>query len=771
MKQLVKIEISVVWMVMALSLASTQVMKAQNCLTFDGSNDVVHVSDDNTLDLTNKGTIEAWIYINNYVNYAGIVHKGDQSGSMADEAYTLQFGASGFLGSSNSKIVFAVVDNSGYDYVVSNTSLNKNTWYHLAAVWNVNNTYLKLYINGVLDAENTSMSRSARSTSGGLNIGAQTYSPVNYEFDGKIDEVKIWKKSENQSAIRKYMYRDPDPLDEPKLKSFYKFNTGSGSTIYDATSNGNNGTRSGASWSTSTRPTAHEWLGSTSNNWNTASNWFAGWKPNANTPVNISSTPSNQPVVKTNYKKCYDLNIESGATLTINAGKGLSVMGDLVVAGQLIIESNTSQTGSLIDNGNISGTGSMIVKRYIPQSGWHYISSPVAGATSNSLWGSALYSYNSGTGQWESHGPNDTLEILKGYDVYYGNADHTVSFSGTFNTGIYSVSSLSSNSGGYNFVGNPFPSYINWDSDTGWTKTNIDNAIYIWDASIANFTSYVGGVGTNGGTAIIPPTQGFWVKVQSGKTGSLTINNAVRVHSDSTVFRNSELSGIIRMELIGNGRKDETVITIRDNASLGFEIKNDAKKMFSNDINTPQVYSISSEGFELSINSISDPDVSTIIPLGVHIPVKGTYTLQLSGANDNSYSIILEDMYTRQFFPLTGGAYSFESGQGDVSDRFVIHFIEPASLTNGEANITSVNNEVNQESDIELYAYNKQVYIHTNSAWDGASVMIFDLMGHEIMSSEIANEIMKFDFREMPGYYLVKVANNEKIFTQKIFIQ
>ena len=36
---------------------------------------------------------------------------------------------------------------------------------------------------------------------------------------------------------------------------------------------------------------------------------------------------------------------------------------------------------------------------------------------------------------------------------------------------------------GFNLVGNPYPSAIDWDAASGWTKTNIDNAVYYFKAS------------------------------------------------------------------------------------------------------------------------------------------------------------------------------------------------------------------------------------------------------------------------------------------------
>ena len=99
----------------------------------------------------------------------------------------------------------------------------------------------------------------------------------------------------------------------------------------------------------------------------------------------------------------------------------------------------------------------------------------------------------------------------------------TIEFSGVFNTGNQSITLESNGSEKWNFVGNPYPCTINWDA-SGWTKTNINDAIYIWDATLnsgqGGYMSYIGGVGTDGGSEFIPPSQGFFIEVDpSHSTG------------------------------------------------------------------------------------------------------------------------------------------------------------------------------------------------------------------------------------------------------------
>lgn len=91
------------------------------------------------------------------------------------------------------------------------------------------------------------------------------------------------------------------------------------------------------------------WTGTTSSDWNTASNWCGGI-PTSTTDVYIPPTSAsvlNQPVIGTAGAICKDLTIASGATLTINE------------SGLLNIKGNWSNNGTFTPNtGSVSFTGS-----------------------------------------------------------------------------------------------------------------------------------------------------------------------------------------------------------------------------------------------------------------------------------------------------------------------------------------------------------------------------------------------------------------------------
>jgi len=140
-------------------------------LSFDGVDDYVEIPDSNSLDLTNTITIESWI-------------KGNPQDAMIldkNSAYRLWFP------DGTGKFVLSLYILGSWTNIYSNTALSPGNWYHLIAVYNGSN--VKLYLNGVED-KSQSISGAIGTSSEEITIGKYKYG--NYQFNGTIDEVKVY---------------------------------------------------------------------------------------------------------------------------------------------------------------------------------------------------------------------------------------------------------------------------------------------------------------------------------------------------------------------------------------------------------------------------------------------------------------------------------------------------------------------------------------------------------------------------------------------------
>jgi hypothetical protein len=161
--------------------------KIDKALEFDGVNDYVNVLDSNSLDITGKITMEAWIYPYTVSKMQVIVQKYNYSGPPYNGAYYLGVGGYGY----NNKILLGLSHN-GYNfyYILSNTNITANTWTHVAAT--SNGTHMSIYINGIRDKVAAYPPGVIYASAAPLRIGC--FLPELGQprfFNGIIDEVRV----------------------------------------------------------------------------------------------------------------------------------------------------------------------------------------------------------------------------------------------------------------------------------------------------------------------------------------------------------------------------------------------------------------------------------------------------------------------------------------------------------------------------------------------------------------------------------------------------
>ncbi|MCF6185776.1 MAG: hypothetical protein L3J56_14350, partial [Bacteroidales bacterium] len=300
-------------------------------------------------------------------------------------------------------------------------------------------------------------------------------------------------------------------------------------------------------------PTAINWTGAAGTDWKNTGNWDSGAVPAASDDVVIPNV-TNQPIINNgtgSVAVCNNITIESGASVTIDPNGYMTVAGAITNnAGNtgLVINSDDTGTGSLIQNtsGGVDATVNCRLSSVGRQ--WHMVSSPITAAPFSVFSSSTYFEYNETvndfwTGSTYDAGSADpwatvsgNMAVSKGY--IYNNFAETLIFSGQLNDNTASsainISYTSANGNnsfdGWNLIGNPYTSAIDWDNAAvAHASANLDDAIYIYDDNIHDYTSYVGGVSTNGGTQYIPAGQGFFVKANA--SGTLNIGAAARVHN------------------------------------------------------------------------------------------------------------------------------------------------------------------------------------------------------------------------------------------------
>ena len=143
--------------------------------------------------------------------------------------------------------------NGTWEYV---TSIQSNQWHHVAMTLNggseVANNALKLYLDGelVLSEPGSRLWGHNPANIGRTLQGSRYHNGTGngFTFNGKIDEVRIWNVERTQDEIN----AKKDTVltgEEPDLTAYYNFQENNGVLANDTqTQSNNNGTISGASW-------------------------------------------------------------------------------------------------------------------------------------------------------------------------------------------------------------------------------------------------------------------------------------------------------------------------------------------------------------------------------------------------------------------------------------------------------------------------------------------------------------------------------------------
>jgi len=473
-------------------------------------------------------------------------------------------------------------------------------------------------------------------------------------------------------------------------------------------------------------------------------NWNAPYVANASVII-----PAGTPIATiTTNTKINNLIIKSQGALTIQNGATLRI-GD-----QLLIESSVNGNGSLINKGTIKVDASKVaIRQVIPNaSAWYYLSSPVADFNFKA---EQVKSFDNALGQYINL--NATTNEMTGYMVQ---SSSDVTFTGALNSGEQTIPvNRTTNGQGWNLVGNPFTSAIDWDLIASDNKDNIQNAFWIW-LNTNQYGTYNGeaGLGTNldADASQIPSNHAFWVNAKGA--GSLTVDNSSQIHNSQSYLKSTQKAyPMVKLTGRSGSVKDETIIAAIPQASADVE-SFDSEKLFGNNANALELYS-KANNTSLTINSLPTFGTETVIELGYKVQSTGNYQITLSQmvAETSSQSVVLEDKLLGVRKTLTvGDSYSFSSDEANSSQRFALHILNGATATN--------------EGSIDVYSQNHTICLMLNNIQSGR-YEVTDMTGRLITTGLATSNIISNIPVKNTGIYMVSITANGKTIVRKVIVK
>jgi hypothetical protein len=248
------------------SLARGGVLGFQNTysLLFDGTDDYVDCGNDSSVQIgTGDFSLFAWVKRAGDDTQEVIFSYGNDESS-GDVVY-LRFQTGG----NKDKLHLKIDDGVASPEALYTTGTIADTnWHHIGFTFDRDSaTGVKHYIDGDLDSTHDGSSSNGDIThaSDGFKIGVRKSTSLLNYFTGNIDEVAIWNAVLDADAVST-IYNSGVPIDlsipsgnydkERRLQGWWRMGDGtegaSGNTIYDMSSNSNDGTKSGTSGANNT---------------------------------------------------------------------------------------------------------------------------------------------------------------------------------------------------------------------------------------------------------------------------------------------------------------------------------------------------------------------------------------------------------------------------------------------------------------------------------------------------------------------------------------
>jgi hypothetical protein len=488
-------------------------------------------------------------------------------------------------------------------------------------------------------------------------------------------------------------------------------------------------------------------------------------------------------------------------TLSIDPGASVIVAANASIAASSATKLNSTSTSfsSLIVKGSINGM--VNYNRYTALIGSEaggtndLISAPLVGqefgdfatantnlAASNTL--RAFAPYNTSVGAYQNYDTANNANTIISSGIGYRAATtdgSTLKFTGTVSTATVNVSISDASAGNaWNLIGNPYPSYIDFNSFFTDNKDQFNTegeyqAVYGYNGATSNgWTVWNSAtIADPAITELIAPGQGFFVKAKP-QGGSVTFTPDMQTTGNADDFivgkqTNLEVA-LSKLRLSSGTDKATTAIYFIEGTTRGLDVGYDAA-----------TYSQSSSGFSIFSNLVADNTGSAmaiqsldyndfndvVVPLGINAKLAAlTISIdKLTNTIPEDVGVYLEDRETSTFTLLTNTDYTFTpSADLKGAGRFYLHYTAKA--------LTAESTNFNY---IQIYTTisPKEIMIKGSLKSD-ATAVLYDVNGRLVLNQKLkqTSTTHRIDASRLSvGFYLIKVFNDQGVKTQKIFIQ
>jgi hypothetical protein len=530
-------------------------------------------------------------------------------------------------------------------------------------------------------------------------------------------------------------------------------------------------------------------------NWTTASDWRIGRVPTVNDIVTIRTATQ---VATTNAVCKKILAIESGASLTVNAGSQLIVSETInnTDVNRLIVRASSSEpNGSLIFQNTSANPVSATVEMFSKSNydltrpandryNWQFFGIPVEAIPANPTFYGAyvrirMENGTDNTKHWVSLTNSSQVTPFLGYQICYA-TPRKVWFSGKLVNRDYNSGQLPKTTGalypGQHLLANPYTAAI--DIKKIEFGNDMDKTVYLyntgtfsqWEANTSkqggNPGQYFGipqaNAGVGGIPGQVPSMSSMLVKVNNSAS-----NAYVKINYNAAIKQNTEQQRVkregaetsehlyTRIDLESKSFSDRLWVFADEKLSRNFDNGYDGYKLYISP-NIPQIYAIEQDG-NYQINSVDDLNNTTI----AFQPGEDTdYQLIFNNHNlDKRYSkLLLFDLAKEKVMDVTanGSVYNFTADPKlDSVARFklITEKIQTPDVDPSKVGFYTDNN-------------NLHIYNYGNTG----NVMIYDISGRLLFQRHLYPNGITTIALQKQTVYIVKTTIPNETRSTKIII-
>jgi len=532
---------------------------------------------------------------------------------------------------------------------------------------------------------------------------------------------------------------------------------------------------------------ARVWTGGGSDNlWSTPANWSTRVVPgpgeNAVIPPVLTHYPSITGPVTTKT-----LIIRPAATMAVEAGGALTVDGDLITTGATfnVNSAAVNNSGSLIVNGATEGL--VTYNRQMPADKYRYISLPVS---SSSFPIGTFWRWNEVDGCWgenTSETPTTVCASGMGYTVLASN--NILSFTGSVLTELldvrasapylvpYTQNRIPWGGGGWNLLGNPFPSAMGGLEFIAHNSESLDDsyqALYIYNGEGYSYIAGGGiipgfqGSGTFSGNDL-QAGQGFFVLAHHDGV-TFDFLSTMRKHNPTAIMTKSTMADGswpgLKLTVKQGESESSALIVYNERMTTGIDPGYDIGLLSSG--GAVELYTALAGGssdFWYTRQALPPGEAGRLkVPVGLDLPGGGEVTFSGFTVPLGNERFWLEDKLTGTVTEMGLKSYTVTLPSNTYgTGRFYI--IASANTP------TAIDDPGASQDGLRIWASGSRLVIQ-GRVNAGSLCEIFDMSGRKMTERRLSDGEM--NFVDLPvgmrGVIVVKVRDGERVVTRKVVV-